>query len=193
MLLRSEKKTIQQEKRKEIHLHHKAWWQHRFLDSLLLSVLIRHKSWQVLYIASSICTERMNISFCWSANTCVSMYQSPRENVTYKFVLTFYSRYLVYLTWMVCKMEVSDSIDAVFRGAASRIPLKQHIASLSSSHLAFPQVFLESKWCNHTVVLRQWQLGRILVLFHQRSDFLMVVNLTISIPTFHMICWHPYQ
>ena len=65
---------------------------------------------------------------------------------------------------------------------ASRICSKQYAVSLCSSHLAFPaSVSLKSKWCSHTVLFTQLQLGRILVLFYQRSNFHMVHNLSIAV------------
>ena len=80
------------------------------------------------------------------------------------------------------RWEVSGRTTAVLQGAASRICSKQHAATLCSSHLAFsPSVSLESEWCNHTVVLTRLQLGRIPILFHQRSNFHMVNNPLITV------------
>ena len=52
----------------------KASWQ---ADSFLPSVPINQSFYFVLKIASSICTELINESFCWLANTCVYMSRSP--------------------------------------------------------------------------------------------------------------------
>ena len=45
----------------------------------------------------------------------------------------------------------------------------------------FLQAFSLSKCCNYTIVLTQLQLGRIPVLFYQRSDFHKVVPLSIGV------------
>ena len=64
----------------------------------------------------------------------------------------------------------------------SRICSENHATSLSSSLQAFsPSVLLESKRCNHRIVLTWLQLGRISVLFYQWSDFYMVINLSIAV------------
>ena len=47
-------------------------------------------------------------------------------------------------------------ISAVLWGAASRNGSKQYAESLCGSHLAFSSdVSLDSRWCNHIVVLTQ--------------------------------------
>ena len=43
------------------------------LDSLLPSTPITHYSWQVLWIATSVCIELMDVKFCWLINTGVSI------------------------------------------------------------------------------------------------------------------------
>ena len=54
--------------------------------------------------------------------------------------------------------------------------------SYFSSHLAFSLgVLLEFEWCNHTIVLTQLQLGRILPLFYQRSDIHRVDSFSIVV------------
>ena len=65
---------------------------------------------------------------------------------------------------------------------------KQHAVSLCGSHLVFSKnFFLESKWCNHTVVLTWLQFGKIPALFHQRSIFHMIDNLSRAV---HVFCMH---
>ena len=59
------------------------------LDSILPSVPINHHSWQNHLMVSSIHTELMNISFCWSANIHVSKCRSLLANVANEFVLTY--------------------------------------------------------------------------------------------------------
>ena len=51
---------------------------------LYISVPILHLFWQV---ASCVNTELMQVNLCWSANTDVSICNSPLENVAYEFVL----------------------------------------------------------------------------------------------------------
>ena len=50
----------------------------------------------------SVSTMPMNVSFCWSSNTGVSMCRSPWDNIANEFLLT-YPACLVHFTWMVCK------------------------------------------------------------------------------------------
>ena len=51
----------------------------------------------------------MNVGFCWSANTGVSMSRSPmfmsmEKNVAYEFLLVqLCPACLICLTWMICK------------------------------------------------------------------------------------------
>ena len=71
---------------------------------------------------------------------------------------------LLRLSWVVSKIyrvgAVSDCTTAILWDVASRICLKQHATSLCSFLQAFSQsVLLESKWCNHTVVLTRLYLG----------------------------------
>ena len=67
----------------------------------------------------------------------------------------------------------------------------QHATSLCGLHLAFsPGISLESKWCNHTVILTWLQLERIPILFYQRSDFHMVVNQSML---YLCLCWHHFH
>ena len=45
-----------------------------FFDSLFPPIPINHHSCQVSEMASSVATELMNVIFCWSVNTSVSIY-----------------------------------------------------------------------------------------------------------------------
>ena len=94
----------------------------------------------------------------------------------------------IHLEWFV-RWEVNGCIAAVLWGVASWICSKQHIAFLCSPYLAFsPYVLLMSRWCIHTVVLTQPQLGRNPVLFFaERSDFHMIDNLSIAV---HPLAMH---
>ena len=83
---------------------------------------------------------------------------------------------------MVCEI---GGIAAILWSATSWICSKQHAAFLCSCHQAFsPNVSLESRWGNPTVVLIQLQLGKIPVLFYQKSDFHMIDNLLIAVDAF---------
>ena len=55
------------------------------LNSLTISP-IGNRSWYVPETTSSVCTELMHVSYCWSANTGVSMCSSPPENFAYEFI-----------------------------------------------------------------------------------------------------------
>ena len=80
------------------------------------------------------------------------------------------------------RWKVRGHTAEVLKGVASRICSKQYAVSSCSSNLTFsPGISLKSKWCNHTIVLTQLQLRRILILFYQRSNFHMVINLSIAI------------
>ena len=56
-------------------------------DSVLPFILIGFHSWQISSTASSVCTEMMNIRFCYSANTGLSVGRSSLENIAYEFIL----------------------------------------------------------------------------------------------------------
>ena len=69
---------------------------------------------------------------------------------------------------MVCETGGKWLYNCYSLSAASRICSKQHVAFLYSSHLAFSLcVLLASRWCIHTVVLTQPELGRNSILFYQ--------------------------
>ena len=73
--------------------------------------------------------------------------------------------------WAIVRWKVSGHTTSVLWVAASRICSKQLVAFLNSFHQAFSQgILLEFKWCNLTVVVTELQLGRILILFHQRNQ-----------------------
>ena len=119
-----------------------------FFDYLLPSIPIGHCSSKAVQTASSVRTELMNISSCWSVNTGVSMCRSPWMNVTYEFIITSTavpsmscSSYLE-----VLRCETSGCTATVLWNAASRICSKQHTASLWSYQIAFSlSLSLESK------------------------------------------------
>ena len=111
------------------------------------------------------------------------MFKTPLENIAYKFVFISPTVHvLLILLERFVRWEESRSTAAVLQVAASRICLKQHTTSLCDTNLAFsPSISLESKWCNHTVVLTLLELRRIPVLFCQRPEFHMVDNLSIAV------------
>ena len=59
--------------------------------------------------------------------------------------------------WMVCKI-VGVAVYPLF----CRMLLPGFVQN--TIHLVFPGILLESKWCNHTIVLTQLLLGRVLIL-----------------------------
>ena len=72
--------------------------------------------------------------------------------------------YLVHLTWIFVRWAISGHTTTVLWSAASRICSKQH----TTSYQAFlANVSIESIWWNHTVVLTQLQLGRILFILSE--------------------------
>ena len=60
-------------------------------QSLVQLVLIGHYIYYVHCMADSIYTELINISFCWSATTLLSMLRSLKEKVAGEFTLTSYA------------------------------------------------------------------------------------------------------
>ena len=64
------------------------------LNSLSPSVSVGHRSGQAFYAASGVHTELVFVSFCWLANSGVSMCRSPPEYIAYQFVLP-----LLILVW----------------------------------------------------------------------------------------------
>ena len=76
-----------------------------------------------------------------------------------------------------------------------RIYSKQHVAFLCSFHLAFSQCILfEFKWCTHTIVFTQPQLGKkSCFILSVRSDFHMINNLSIAAMLSLCICSHCFD
>ena len=75
------------------------------------------------------------------------------------------------------RADECDCTDAVLQGAASRICLKQHAASLCCSHFSFsPRVSLNC----HAIVVILPQLGRIPLLSEFRFPY-------------GQVCWHRFQ
>ena len=83
---------------------------------------------------------------------------------------------LASLGWFVRWVE-SSCTTTVLLSAASRI-LFMHAAFLHSSYPAFsPNVSLKFWWCNHSVILTWFELGKILhFIISKRSNFHMVDN-----------------
>ena len=80
-------------KRKHLELkgtahYHQVMTTTDFLDFLWPSIVISYHPWQVLWMASGVYTELMNV-FCWSDNTGVSMCESSMEIITYGCVFSF--------------------------------------------------------------------------------------------------------
>ena len=88
---------------KTIEIIIKTFWKHGFHLLSFTTVPIKYRSWQVLYTASSVHTELMKVSFCWSANIAVSMCLSLKENVVNEFVPA--SIAVPSMSWMVWKMR----------------------------------------------------------------------------------------
>ena len=117
-------------------------------------------------------TQLRNRSLCWSANTSVSMCRSPSLKSSF---LLFFNSAQHCLAWIVCE------------GAASRISSKQHPVSLYNLIKLFSSgVSLDTMWYTHTVVQTRLQLRRISVSFYQRSDFYMVVYLSVAVHALHI-------
>ena len=136
-------------------------------------------------MASTICTKCKDVYCCWSAKTGVVMYRHALESIAYDIHLLFSSSaqnfLLVLFGWFV-RWEVNGHTIAVLLGTASGICLKQHVASLCSSHLALSSnILLKSKWCNHAVVLTWLQLGRIPIKWRKYRFIFRSKNLNIHL------------
>ena len=136
-----------------------------------------------LFCYPSLLTIFLGKSSRWYRVSGVSMCWSPLKNIAYKLILTspavpsISCSFYLFVRW-----EVNGCTSAVLWCAASRICSEQHVTSLCTSHLAFsPGILLKFKWCDHTIVLSQLQFGKIPILFHQRSEFHMVINLLIIV------------
>ena len=88
------------------------WWYEKHsnsihsLDFLLTSIPIGYHFWLVFSTAYSIHTDLMNLSFCWSGNTSVSMCWRPSGNVAYEFVHNSPAISNMSCSfWMVCAMK----------------------------------------------------------------------------------------
>ena len=147
--------------------------------SLSLFVQIIHNSWQVLWTASSVCTELTWVSPCWLANIGMSMCRSPWENMAYEFILTSSAMPCIsYLFSMVCEMWGNWLYRCCFGGCCFQNFFKTACSILVLCLSSFFSVSLASRWCNHTVVLTQLQLWK---KFHfilsERSSILMINNM----------------
>ena len=95
-----------------------------------------------------------------------------------------------YLRW-----KVGGHLDAVLWGTSSKFCLKQQLAFLHISHLAFTwKVSLETRWFNHTVVQTQSHLRRNPVLFSQRNEILLwSITCQLQITSSLCVCWHQFN
>ena len=114
----------------------------------------------VIQTVSSVRTQQMHESLCWSDNTGVSMYRNPlKKKVMYEsvFYVSSITPYVLFILLEgLVKLFVNGRKATVLKIAASRICSKQ---ILSSSLLVFsPCVSLAFKIYNHTSV--QTQLGK---------------------------------
>ena len=91
--------------------------------------------------------------------------------------------YFVSLTWMVCEMEGKWLYTCCFVGYCFQDFLKQHSTFLSSFHLVFsPNILLETRWCNHTVVLVNLQLEKIPISLKWKDQISIWVHLEAKSP-----------
>ena len=139
---------------------------------LLYSICPYH---QVFYIVSSIHTELMNVFAGWPTLVCPYVGVHWRTLLMSSFLLHQQCpAYLADLNWMAiqllfCRLLLLGFIQNSMQPSCV-VPI-----------WLFSKCFVKVQFCNYTVVLTQLQLGRILVLFYQRSDFHIVVNLSIAV------------
>ena len=110
----------------------------------------------------------MKLSFCWLANTGVSMCSSPCllplqcPECLARVACTICEKggtwlYNCYFFLECCYLDLSET--------------GRNILVLFSCYFLSPGVSLESKWCTHIVVLTRLQLDRIPVLFETEIRF----------------------
>ena len=100
--------------------------------------------------------------------------------MSYSLILQQCSGCLVCLTWMIC--EIGDKWPYSFCFVVSYL---KDLFKTAHSILAFsPSTSLKPRWCNHTIKLTWLQLERIPLLFHQRLDFYIVDNQSITVHAF---------
>ena len=154
------------------------------LYTLSLSIWLHWLSLLASPLDDILWLHKADIIFRYSANTSVSMWKCPQKTITAKFILAspgFFS-----LSWLsygiLCEMGGKQLYSCCFVGLPGLIQ-KQHEILLYSFHIAFsPSIFLNSKRCNHTRVLTRLQF----FIFAERSEFHVVVNLSIAIHTLPM-------
>ena len=131
-------------------VHHERFLYIYSFESLSPSIPI------VLQMASSIRTDQMNIGFCMSTNTGVSILES--------------SVLLVFLGWFM-RQEASERIAAVLWGAAFWIRSEQHAVSLCSYCLPFsPSTSLKSKWYWHGYSLEEFPFPYLRKTFYSANN-----------------------
>ena len=115
----------------------------------------------------------MYVSFCWSANTGVSMRRSPKEE------RHLCPACIAHLNWIVCEMGTKWSYNSCFVVGCFQNYLKQHAASLCRSRRAF-----FSNRFVRTQIATAWKNS--FFILSERLDFLLVVNQSIAVHAFPM-------
>ena len=129
----------------------------------------------------------MDVSFCQSANTVVSIYSSPLEKVAYEFIflLQLCQTCLVLLSWMVCEMgglwpynysSVGCCFQDLFKTTHSVLVL------LSSCFFSMFLVIVQVVKLYSSIVCIAWKKSHFILLV--RSDFHVADNLSIVRPCF---------
>ena len=158
------------------------------LDSLLLSVPISHHSWKALKMASSFCTELMNVSFCCLYYPVVSMSRSPLENITYEFILTFPTKpSMSCSSWIICEMGDIQPYSQCFEGCSFQDLFRMaHISHQAFFFRHFIKVLMVLPY-NSTAMATAWKKSSFTL--SDRSNFHMIDNmLFVSV---HVV--HPYS
>ena len=88
----------------KLHWHYEIPW----LCFIVYPII--HCFWLVFLVASSVSTELMYVSFCWSANTGMSMRE---PHIIWSLLLLLYTGCFFHLTWMVLRWEAGDLTTAV--------------------------------------------------------------------------------
>ena len=78
-------------------------------------------------MTSSVQAEMMNVSFCWVANTGVSMCWSPLAKVIYEFIFTSTKLYIYMCVWLCAQIKLSAKYTAMewTNGLPHKHPHKQ--------------------------------------------------------------------
>ena len=115
------------------------------------------------------CLYRADESMFLLVNQCWCVYRRT-SLLSLSLLLQLYPVRLACLTWMACTIGGKWSCHCHFVECCFQDLFKTACSILILLYLAFfLGIFLKPKWCNHTIVLIQLQLGIIPISFYQKE------------------------